>query len=139
MNIHSDVVKFDPKQLAKKLEENLPSACFCLLMGSAMDGEVAEGSDIDLAFYLDEAPSRDFYLKAFSVVESILPKVRSDVGVLNGADAVYRFEALKGRLLFSRDNERYAGFFSLTCREYESQMFDYKKQQRYRLEANNEL
>ena len=58
-----------------------------------------------------------------------------DIGILNGAEPIYRFEALKGRLLFCRDEERYLDFFSLTCREYESQIADYERQRRYRLEG----
>jgi hypothetical protein len=48
---------------------------------------------------------------------------------------VYRFEALKGRLLFARDRDFLAEFHSLTCREYETQMIHYARQRRYRLEA----
>ena len=41
--------------------------------------------------------------------------------------------------LFARNAEQYAAFFSLTCREYESQMIDYEKQRRYRREARNAI
>ena len=33
--------------------------------------------------------------------------------------------------------EKYAAFFSLTCREYESQMFDYERQKKYRREVSH--
>lgn len=65
----------------------------------------------------------------------VVPGVECDVGVLNDADPVFRFEALRGQLLFTRDRERYLDVYSLTCREYESQMADYERQHRYRLEA----
>ena len=58
--------------------------------------------------------------------------VRCDLGTLNGAEPVYRYEALKGKLLFVRDRERWLQFYSRTCRQYESQMFHYQKQLAYR-------
>ncbi len=125
-------VHFDSEQLASILEEQLPEVVFCFLMGSSVSGTVKAYSDLDLAFYLYEKPSYGFYGKAMDVVRSVVPDVRCDVGILNDTEPVYRFEALKGKLLFTRDMEQYAGFFSVTCREYESQMFDYEKQRRYR-------
>ena len=63
------------------------------------------------------------------------PRAEADVGFLNRAEPVYRFEALKGKVLFCRDQETYVKFFSLTCREYESQIADYERQRQYRIEA----
>ena len=128
-------VHFDPEHLASVLEEQLPHVVFCFLMGSAVSGIVKARSDLDLAFYLDEKPSYGFYGKAMDVVRSVVSDVRCDVGILNAAEPVYRFEALKGKLLFTRDEERYITFFSRTCREYESQIIDYERQRRYRREA----
>jgi len=53
--------------------------------------------------------------------------------VFDRAEPAYRFEALKGRLLFARDHERFLDAFSLACREYESQIYDYERQAGYRL------
>ncbi|MEA3240056.1 MAG: nucleotidyltransferase domain-containing protein [Pseudomonadota bacterium] len=139
LNTHSGVVTFDLCRLAAHLEKELPSAGFCLLMGSAAAGKVAEGSDLDLAFYLTEPVTLDFYAKVSAIVDKHVPGVRCDIGILNKAEPVFRFEALKGKLLFARSRELYASFFSLTCREYENQMFDYAKQHKYRLEAGHAL
>ena len=128
-------VRFDPRRLASVLEEQLPEVEFCFLMGSSVSGVVKAYSDLDLAFYLYEKPSYGFYGKAMDLVRIVVPDVRCDIGILNSADPVYRFEALKGALLFTRNEERYVAFFSRTCREYESQMFDYERQLRYRKEA----
>jgi hypothetical protein len=132
-------IPFNPDALAAILMAGLPEAVFCLLMGSATGGTVAAGSDLDLAFYLSERPSLEFYGRVAGAVRSLLPDVRCDTGILNAAEPVYRFEALKGRLLFARDEERYLSFFSRTCREYESQMADYERQLRYRLEVAHAL
>jgi len=88
-----------------------------------------------MAFYLREKPTFDFYSNVEEIAGDFFPTVRCDTGILNSAEPVYRFEALKGRLLFARDQERYASFFSQACREYESQMFDYERQRCYRREA----
>jgi hypothetical protein len=47
---------------------------------------------------------------------------------------ILRFEALKGKLLFIRDDkmEEYAHFYSLTCREYEDTMAWMQRQLAYR-------
>ena len=64
-----------------------------------------------------------------------VPGGNGEIGFLNDAEPVYRFEALKGRLLFTRDRNEYLSFFALTCREYESQLVDYERQYRYRMGA----
>lgn len=125
-------VHFAPGQLAEALKENLPKVDFCFLMGSAVSGVVHAYSDLDLAFYVKESAGFGFYKKVSEIVHKVMPDVRVDAGILNSAESVYRFEALKGKLLFARDEERYITFFSRTCREYESQMFDYERQRRYR-------
>ena len=137
LNIHQGTRSFDPALLGERLKEAFPAVDFCLLLGSAKEGVVREGSDLDLAFYLNGSPSLEFYSRVPALVDELLPGVRCDVGILNDTEPVYRFEALKGKLLFARDIEQYYGFFSLTCREYESQMFDYARQLRYRKEATH--
>lgn len=126
-------VHFEPDRLAIVLKEKLSAVDFCFLMGSAITGTVKAYSDLDLAFYLSEPSAFRFYNEVMDVVRSVVPDVRVDIGILNSAEPVYRFEALKGNLLFARNEERYVTFYSRTCREYESQMFDYERQRRYRL------
>ncbi|NLX25859.1 MAG: hypothetical protein GXY61_07865 [Lentisphaerae bacterium] len=139
LNSHQGSTCFDPKELGEKLERACPEAIFCLLMGSAVGGIVKEGSDLDLAFYLEGAPTLNFYSRVSKVVDELAPGVRCDTGILNRTEPVFRFEALKGQLLFVRNEEQYARFFSLSCREYESQMFDYERQRKYRLEARRAI
>lgn len=139
LNRNLDTYHFDSGQLARKLEAALPEAEFCLLIGSSVNGVVQGGSDLDLAFYLKNPSNLDFYSKVIAVIASILPAVECDIAILNRAEAVFRFEALKGELLFVRNLELYVTFFSLTCREYESRIISYARQQRYRLEAVNEI
>jgi predicted nucleotidyltransferase len=126
-------MKFDVDRLTDLLKQQCPQICFALLHGSAQDGQVKEAGDIDLALFIEGKASLEVYEKVCTLVEAVAPGARCDVGILNNAEPVYRFEALKGRLLFYRNEEQYLHFFSLTCREYESQVADYQRQQRYRL------
>jgi predicted nucleotidyltransferase len=126
-------MKFDIHKLAYLLEERCPQICFALLHGSAKDGQVKDGSDMDVALLIDGKPTLQLYETVSQCVEAVAPGVQCDIGILNKAEPVYRFEALRGRLLFFRSGEQYLFFFSVTCREYESQVADYQRQQRYRL------
>lgn len=125
--------------LSKRLEEALPEVIFALLFGSAQEGVVPPHGDLDLAFYLTEKSDISFYRRVDEAVAGVMAdNVRVDVGFLRDADPVYRFEALKGKLLFCRNQEIWIDFFSLTCRLYESQMASYRRQHRYRLEVMGE-
>jgi len=128
-------VKFDSEKLSKALEFTCPEVVFALLHGSAKEGDVRPGSDLDIALFVDAKPTLETYQTAYDAIESVVAGVEPDVGILNGAESVYRFEALKGNLLFCRDRGKYTTFFSQTCRQYEFQMADYQRQHRYRLET----
>ena len=132
-------MKFDIEQLGKTLQDACPDVVFALLHGSAKEGCVSEGSDIDIAMFAAGATTLDLLQRAQNAVASVAPGAEPDIGILNRAEPVYRFEALKGTLLFCREQEAYLKFFSLTCREYESQMADYERQRQYRIEAKREL
>ena len=126
---------FDPDELARTLEERVPEIIFAYLLGSAADGTVGPHSDLDLAVYLEEKPTLSLYTDIEKICSEVVGPVRCDIGIVNNAEPVFRFEALKGRLLFTRDRERWLTFYSRTCREYEHQLFDYERQRRYRLES----
>ena len=109
------------------------------LFGSAKDGVVKVGSDVDVALLLEQNVDCEVrslvYKTVFEFIDECAPGAMADIGFLNGVEPVYRFEALKGRLLFARDMDEYAAYYSITCREYESQMADYERQLNYRLAA----
>ena len=130
-------MKFDIEKLSQELQKVCRDVIFALLHGSAKDGYVNTGSDIDIALYIQGAADLDLYGAASQAVNRICPEAEPDIGILNNAEPVYCFEALKGKLLFTRDKEAYLRFFSLTCREYESQIADYERQHKYRLEAKD--
>ena len=121
--------------LSEKIKKACPDVVFCLVMGSARDGVVRAHSDLDLAVYLSKPQSLRMRSKISGIVHEVCKGVRCDLGILNNTEPVYRYEALKGRLLFTRDDEIWLHFYSLTSREYESQIADYKRQLSYRIEA----
>lgn len=123
------------EQLAAAVREACPEAVFALLHGSARDGQIGPGRDVNVALFLaaGASPSPDLYPRAAEVVRSVLAE--ADIGILNRAEPIYQFEALKGRLLFCRDREAYLSFFTRTCRRYEEQMADYQRQWHYRRAA----
>jgi predicted nucleotidyltransferase len=147
---------FDVDSLATRLQAELPQVVFAYLHGSAASSAVvAAHSDLDIAIFVEPAiwnapsgapggadapatasPWGAIHDTVYRVAESIVPGVRCDLGILNGTEPVFRFEVLKGRLLFCRDQEQWLRFYSIASREYESQLFHYEKQRRYRLEAN---
>jgi len=128
-------MRFDVERMAKSLLRQCPEVRIAFLLGSAKDGVLKKASDIDIAVLVGGKPTLELYGKICDIIESVVPGADCDVGILNNAEPVFRFEALKGKLLFFRDQQQYLNFFSLTCREYESQIADYQRQQKYRLES----
>ena len=135
LSSHTQPLHVDVAALGQALSATCPEVAFAFLMGSSKDGCVAVGSDIDVALYVEGKASWDLYTRVEEVVARFASGAHCDAGLLKNAEPVYRYEALKGRLLFARDHEAYVRFFSLTCREYEWQLADYERQYRYRMEA----
>ncbi|MEI8138474.1 MAG: hypothetical protein WCI03_01250 [bacterium] len=133
----TEAVSFDPLALGVALREECPEVDFALLMGSSRDGRIPPGGDLDLALSLQKRLTFELHERVAKVVGRFAPGVDIDVGHFDKTEPVYRFEALKGRLLFARDQERYLSSFSFACREYESQMRDYERQASYRLQRKS--
>ncbi len=58
--------------------------------------------------------------------------VRCDLGIRNSAEPLFRFEALKGRLHFSREGEAWLQFHSRICRESEHHLHRCERRRLYR-------
>ncbi len=130
---------FDINKLADTIQSECPEVVFALLHGSSKQGRVNPGSDIDIALYIEGKPSVDLYIRVADAVGKVCSFAEADIGILNDSEPIYCFEALKGKLLFNKDMETYLRFFSLTCREYETQIADYQRQQKYRLQAKRSV
>ena len=136
LNTHTSPITFSPAELGDMLQKQFPQISFCLISGSAQNGLIDVGSDIDISLYLNThtPPSSSLYSNIAECVTRLVPSATCDISLLNTADPIFCFNALKGRVLFIRDMEQYSSFFALSCREYEHQMFDYERQLRYRKE-----
>lgn len=93
---------------------------FAYLHGSFITGEFFR--DVDLALYVTAKPAADASLRWYEIDIGIdfTSKVRTpiDVRVLNDAPLSFRYHVLKGRLLFTRDDEFLDLFRARTWDEY---------------------
>jgi predicted nucleotidyltransferase len=133
LDTQEEAIPVETEAIAQRLMADFPQIAFALLLGSAAGGVIAPHRDLDLAVFCTEPLSLEQRASLIGAIEDLHRGVRCDLGILNAAEPVYRFETLQGRLLFTRDEELWLRFFSATCREYESQMFHYDRQRRYRL------
>ena len=129
-------MKINLNRISEIFFNNIPEAEFAYIFGSTQDGNVGKNSDIDIAFYFSTniEITENLILRIYKSFEKIYPNLTLDICNLNTASLILRFEALKGTLLFVRDNfkDKFADFFSLTAREYEDEMYRRKLQLKYR-------
>jgi predicted nucleotidyltransferase len=126
--------RIDLQRLAAVLE-NIAPIEYAVVFGSARDGLVRAGSDLDIAVSLahGEAGSIDRLGEIVARVEEI-SDVPCDLTVLNAAGVVLRHEALLGRVLFIRPgcDDDFSRFYTRTCAEYEDLMAWRARQLAYR-------
>ncbi len=124
----------DLQRLATILSD-VESIQYAMVFGSARDGLVHAGSDLDLAVSLPHANLQDTdrLLAIVGGVEDAFD-VTCDLTVLETAGPVLRHEALKGRVLFIRPGREddFSEFYVRTCAEYEDLMAWRARQLAYR-------
>lgn len=127
--------KLDICLLSECIKKNCPDISFAYLFGSAKSGIIPRGSDIDLGVYLTDTQKKSEYIvKISEILETLIGNTPVDIIFLNDASPILAFEALKGKQLFVREKfeDIYTRFYSLTCREFESEMYWMKRQLEYR-------
>ncbi len=124
----------DLQHLATVLNK-VESIKYAIVFGSARDGIVRTGSDLDVAVSLAHADvqNTDLLLEIVSKIEDAFG-VTCDLTVLETAGPVLRHEALKGHVLFIRPGreEDFSEFYVRTCAEYEDLMAWRARQLAYR-------
>lgn len=124
----------DLQRLATTLGD-IESIEYAMVFGSARDGIVYAGSDLDVAVSLADldAESVDRLLEIVGKVEDAFG-VTCDLTVLETAGPVLRHEALKGHVLFIRPGREddFSEFYVRTCAEYEDLMAWRARQLAYR-------
>lgn len=99
------------------------SVVLAVLFGSARNGTVQSGSDVDIGVLLSPALAPlDFYAFYVAMTVRLSSIAELDLVDLNHAGSVLAFEALCGRRIFVRDPEAVAEFASRVAREYEADM-----------------
>ncbi len=123
------------KHLASNFESKFPEISFAYLFGSASIKNIDHSSDIDIAVYLDsETTPTALIADIIGTVEHQFPGFNCDLTILNNAGVMIAMEAIKGKIIYIKDEERsvHAAFYSKTCRMYEDQNAWMKKQLQYR-------
>ena len=114
------------------LWEAWPEIVAVRVFGSAKEGEVRAGGDVDLAVLGERPFTLNERLQIVDQLQTQLQFDDIDLIILNEANVVLRFEAVSGRLLFCRDRQQMAAFVSLTAREYEDEMAQWRMALQFR-------
>ncbi len=100
-----------------------PRVMLAVIFGSATDGTVRDGGDVDIGVLLSPQPTPLEFYAFYQTMAQQLPEIdKLDLIDLGSANSILAFEALCGRRLFVRDPETVAAFASLTARQYEDDM-----------------
>ncbi len=124
-------IEVDLNKLGEYLRRQ-PCVVGATVFGSARDGRVRPGSDLDLAVLFNEPMSGEDFLQFYSALCDQVPEVEKvDLVRLNQADPILAFEAISGIFLCTNDIDKMAEYFSLVCREYEDVMGNLEHQRRH--------
>ena len=116
------------QRIEQVLSDN-KNVAFAYIFGSAAGKTtMKQGSDLDLAVYFFKNPDIDKIYGFIKSMEGVIGEDLIDLLVLNGCeDFILRNEVLKGHLVFCRDVDLNASFFSWTLRMYEDQILRMKR------------
>ncbi len=92
------------------------------LFGSARQGDIRVGGDVDIGVLFAVKPGLDALAECRARLQMALGFDDIDLVSLNDASPILRFEALCGTRIHCADEDRCAEFASLTAREYEDEM-----------------
>jgi len=108
------------------------------LFGSARDGRVRTGGDVDIAVLYRTPPQPAQILQTVSELVDLTGIERIDHVTLNSAHAITAVEALRGHRLCCNDAEALATCFSLACRAYEDDMAQIERQRAWAAAARTD-
>lgn len=125
-------ISYDKKPFAEFFKNDSNVVC-ALVFGSSISGTVKAGSDLDIAVLfhnqLKTEEKLEYYCRLCDINNNI---ERIDLVVLNTANEILAFEALKGEYFCKNDPEKTAAYFSLICRMYEDTMVNIEAQYKLR-------
>jgi predicted nucleotidyltransferase len=94
-----------------------------VVFGSARDGVVKEGSDLDIGIYFSEKPDGETLIRLMVEMAEAAGFDVIDLVDLHSANPVLAFEAVSGRFICKNDPGKTAELVSLVSREYEDVMY----------------
>lgn len=121
------IIDWDKTQ---SLWDDTPDVVAAWAFGSAQGGELRQGSDADVGVLMTRPPTFEEQLALIGRLEKAPWPAEIDLVILNDANPILRFEAVSGRLLFTRDLSALAEFVSLTARKYEDEMAQWERAMR---------
>ena len=107
----------------KALLVGRPDVAFATVFGSAQDGTVADGSDLDLAVWFDPRPDTNQLADLLTSIADNLGFDNLDLTDLREAEPILAFEAISGRMICKNDKAATADIVSRISREYEDVMW----------------
>jgi uncharacterized protein len=128
-------VTFSISDLSTSLRDAFPGICWAFLFGSAKNGVVRNGGDLDIGVWLhDPAKRMELIPDIIGLIEKQVPGIDIDLTILNNTGSQLSMEALRGTELFIREEAMsdYSSWYAFTCRNYEYDMAWMKKQLKYR-------
>jgi len=114
-------VKIDLTQAQRVWEKN-SSVTAVWSFGSAKDGIVAPGSDLDIAVLFSSLPNIEQLAELRADLQDVFDFDSIDLLILNSAGIISSMEAVSGKTLFCSDRNKRAEFVSLVARQYEDDM-----------------
>ena len=99
-----------------------PGVVAAWVFGSAQDGRVRLGGDLDVGVLFSVRPGLGERAELRARLQKATGIDAIDLIVLNDAPPLLRFEAVSGQSVFCRDRTRRADFVSLSARECEDEM-----------------
>jgi len=93
-----------------------------VVFGSAQEGKVSPGSDLDIGIYFTEKTKDEKYIRLLVEIAEAAEFDVIDLVDLGTADPILAFETLSGNFICRSDPEKTAELTSLVCREYEETM-----------------
>lgn len=116
-------------EIARKLAAALgprPGVVFAYLFGSHAEGRAHDKSDVDVAVWMREPYANDGLETLLDLIATVTGALRRDdvdVVILNEAPLTLAHSALKGRLLFSHDEEERIQVESLLMRRHHDRAY----------------
>ncbi len=99
-----------------------------IVFGSAQNGLVRDGGDLDVAVLYRRTPSPNRLFELMAEITETIEFDNVDLVCLNKAGTVLAFETLNGTVICRNDRELLATFSSLVAREYEDEMAQLDRQ-----------